>query len=100
MAVGELVLVYGLVLVSGAVAYYLARTHSPADVLTGFVVGGLVFGVGVVVLGETLYYFFARDLLFGRSAVGYVFEVVTLGGRLVGGALVGVLCAKIGEKYR
>ena len=96
MAVGRGVLVYGLPLLSAAFAYVLTgRNHSATSVVTGFVVGGLVLGLGDALLGATVTHFFAEDPAIGQSLVGHLSDVVELGGRLVGGALLGTLSATV-----
>lgn len=100
MTVGQGVLVYGLPLLSAVAAYSLiAREHSIRGVVAGFVVGGLVFGLGDALLGVTVAHFFADDPAVGQSLVGHVSDTLELGGRLVGGALVGVLCATVAREH-
>ena len=96
MAVGQGTLVYGLPLLSAAFAYRLTtKNHSAKSVAMGFVVGGLVLGLGDALLGVTVANFFAEDPAIGRSLVDHVSRIVALGGRLVGGALVGAICATV-----
>jgi hypothetical protein len=100
MALGEAVMVYGLPLLSIAVAYYLTtRNHSPKSVLAGFFVGGLVLGLGETFLGVTLIYFFVENPAVGQSLISHVSDILGLGSRLVGGAVIGILCARAVEKY-
>ena len=94
--IGQGVLVYGLPLLSAAFAYHLTtKNHSPKSVVTGFIIGGLVLGLGDALLGETVLYFFAEDPALGQSLVSHVYDLIELGGRLVGGALIGTLCATV-----
>ena len=67
MTVGESVLIVGIPLLSAVLAYVLTNDgHSLQRVLTGCVVGGVVFGLGVAVLGETVMFFFADDPAVGH----------------------------------
>lgn len=100
MTIGQGVMVYGIPLLSAAIAYYLMTENYPAKhVVTGFIIGGLVFGLGDALLGVTVTHVFAEDPAIGQSMVGHVYDIVTLGGRLVGGALVGVLGATVIDEY-
>lgn len=99
MTGGEVVLVFGLPLLSAVLAASLtASGHTPRRVLWGFVVGGLVFGLGVALLGETVTALLTDDPALGRSLVGHAVDVVGRGGRVVVGALVGVCCALVVER--
>lgn len=99
MTVGESVLIVGIPLLSAVLAYVLTNDgHSLQRALTGFVVGGVVFGLGVALLGETVMLFFADDPALGRSLVSHLFDVVERGGRVVAGAFAGVLCAHVAER--
>lgn len=90
----------GLTLLSVAVAYSLTtKNHSPKSVLRGFVVGGLVLGLGETLLGVILTYFLVENPAVGQSLVGHLSDSIGLGSRLIGGALVGILCARAVEKY-
>ena len=94
MVAGTAILVYGLPLLAAVAAYYLTRVeYAPRRVLVAFLAGGLVFGVGEALLGVTLTALFATDPATGQSLVDHVSDAVTLGGRLVIGAGVGVLLA-------
>lgn len=96
MTIGHGVMVYGLPLVSAAFAYYLmTKSHSAKSVVTGFIIGGLVLGLGDALLGVTMTHFFVEDPAIGQSMVSHVYDIVTLGGRLVGGALIGALGATV-----
>lgn len=99
IVIGQGVMVYGLPLLSATFAYRLTtKNHSSKDVVTGFVIGGLVLGFGDALLGETVLYFFADDPTLGQSLIGHVSDLLKLGGRLVGGAVIGVLCATVIEE--
>lgn len=99
MTIGEAVMVYGLLLLSVAVAYYLTtKNHSPKSVLIGFIVGGLVLGLGETFLGVILTSFLAENPAVGQSLVSQVSDSIGLGSRLIGGALIGILCAQAVEK--
>lgn len=99
MIVGQGVLVYGAPLLSAAFAYHLTtENHSTKSVVGGFVLGGLVLVLGDALLAVTVTHFFADDPAIDRSLVGHVSRNVTLGGRLVGGALIGALCATVIEE--
>ena len=96
MAIGRGVAVYGIPLLSAAFAYHLTTPNRSAkSVVTGFVIGGLVLGFGDALLGVTVTHFFVEDPAVGRSMVSHVSRIVTLGGRLVGGAVVGTICATV-----
>lgn len=95
--IGNGVLVYGLPLLSAIFAYHLTTNHSTKSVVTGFIIGGFVLGLGDALLGVTVTHFFADDPAIGRSMVSHVSRIVTLGGRLAVGALVGALCATVIE---
>lgn len=96
MALGQGVMVYGLPLLSAGFAYYLTtNNHSVKNVVTGFILGGLVLGLGDALLGETVLYLFENDPALGRSMISHVSRILTLGGRLVGGALIATLVAVI-----
>lgn len=99
MTVGQAVMVYGLPLLSIAVAYYLTtKNYSPRNVLTGFLIGGLVLVFGEALLAVSVTHLFAGPDL-NQSLVSHLFRNVSLGIRVVGGALIGTLCAKAVEKY-
>lgn len=99
MAIGEGVMVYGLLVVSAGFAYYLTtKNHAPESVLTGFVLGGLVLVLGVALLAVTVTHLFAADPAIDRSFVSHVSRNLVLGARLVGGALLGVLSATVVEE--
>ena len=99
MTLGKGVMVYGLPLLSAAFAYYLTtENYSPKSVVTGFIIGGLVLGLGDALLGETVLYFFVEDPALGQSLVSHVYDLFKLGGRLVGGAVIGTLGATIIEE--
>lgn len=94
MSVGGVVMGYGLPLLSALSAWsLLSRGHSARSVLRGFVVGGLVLGVGVALSTVAITHVLVSDPAIGKSVVGHVADTLELGGRLVGGALVGILCA-------
>ena len=94
MTIGQGMVLYGIPLLSAVFAYYLTtKSYATKSVVTGFIIGGLVFGFGDALLGETVLYFFAEDPAFGQSLTSHVYDLVELGGRLVGGALIGILGA-------
>lgn len=94
--IGQGVLVYGIPLVSAAFAYHLTtKNYSTKSVVGGFIIGGLVFVLGDSLLAVTVTHFFAEGSTIDKSLIGHVYRNLTLGGRLVGGALIGTLCATV-----
>ena len=99
MAIGQGVLVYGIPLLSAVFAYYLTtKSHSTKSIVAGFIIGGLVFVLGDAVLAVTVTHFFVEGSAIDRSLVSHIYRNVPLGGRLVGGALIGTLGATVIEE--
>lgn len=100
MTIGDGVMVYGIPLASAAFAYYLTtKNHSTKSVVVGFSIGGLVLVLGDALLAVTVTHFFAEGSAIDRSLVSHIYRNVTLGGRLVGGALIGTLGATVIQEY-
>lgn len=96
MAVGQAGLLYVIPIVGGVTAYYLARKGtSPKSVIGGFVLGGLVFIVGNALVGVAVTHVFAEGGGIDRSLLGHFTRSIAPGGRLIGGALLGVVSAII-----
>jgi hypothetical protein len=95
IVVADVVFQVGLPSACAVFAYrFTSRGHPAGDVVVGFVVGGLVLGVGSVLLGvvqPTL----VGGPAFSPSFVSAVFDVVGAGGRLVAGAFVGIVGAHV-----
>lgn len=100
MTVGNVSITYGIPLAGVVSAYCLTtKNYSRRSVMTGFVIGGLVLGIGDALLGVTVTHLFVENPAIGQSLVSHVFDTVTLGGRLVGGALIGTFSASfIGKR--
>ncbi|WP_410765046.1 hypothetical protein [Haloferax sp. DFSO60] len=93
IAVGSALNQYGLVALSAGLGYYLLdRSHDPQSVMVGFVIGGLLLGVGTELLKVTLPSLVSGGPAYRPSIVTHILDVVRLGGRLVVGASVGVVC--------
>ena len=99
MAIGQGVLVYGVPLLSAICAYYLTtKNYSIKSVVTGFIIGGLVLLLGDAVLSVTVAHFFTENPGVDRSLISHVSRNIPLGGRLVVGALIGILGATVFEE--
>ena len=95
MAIGNGVLSYGIPLLSAAFAYYLmVKSHPAKSVVKGFIIGGFVFVLGDALLAVTVTHFFAEGTV-DSLLFSHVYRNLTLGGRLIGGALIGTLGATI-----
>lgn len=99
MTIGVGVMNYGIPLLSAAVAYSLTRrNHSPKSIVTGFIIGGLVFGLGDAFFTELVISFIEQDPELGQSLLGHISDTIKFGGRLIGGALVGTFFATVIQK--
>lgn len=99
MTIGTVLITYGIPFTGAVFAYYLTtKNYSVRSFITGFVIGGLVLGIGDALLGVTVTHLFVEDPALGQSLVSHILDTITLGGRLVGGALIGTLGAFFRER--
>lgn len=86
---------FGVPLLAAIVAFYLVwkRDHSTRDVVVGFVLGGLVLGIGVAFLNWGV-----THPSYRATAVTYSVDAVRRAGYFAGAALLGALSGRVFER--
>ena len=88
---------FGIPLLAAIFAFYLVwkRDYSTREVVAGFVLGGLVLGIGVALLNWAVTHPSAR-----ATTLTYSFDALRRAGYFAGAALLGTLIGTVTERQR